>query len=422
MGPPYNRRRRLSENQPDRAQNSFQIASAQFSHESSVRQSGLGNHYPSLLLRGWLDSGEGQGGGTDNVDVLDLGDEFSDGSTTSECESGVSDPEESVANLCDEDEILEYLAKLANLIPTITDHEVVQSLQLDAGKEQSQSDCQRGKRTSKIGQESTEKSKATRLGDQVHVALVNAPDSWLQAPRKVTILSAAVPTASTEHEVTVCAILKAFDIAPATPVNRLGEVKTNNLAVVEVLLCTAALPLGLEIISRLEIKVERITKTIPKPHRGILIKALTLPRGGMRNEDVGERKGKTSEERLILKLKESKWSTRKNVSGKTMWCEEPQDSTVVIVKCSDYLRVRIAGKAVLRDEEKFESRGDVEADDLLTQGQQQATQRVLRDPEKGPNGNDPAKRQYNQTRLMDLQFNRNAEAAARRADRAKIER
>ncbi|KAG0641886.1 hypothetical protein HOY80DRAFT_1109896 [Tuber brumale] len=184
MGPPYNRCRRLSENQPDRAQNSFPIASAKFSHESSVRESRLGNNYPSLLMRGWLDSGQGQA----------EGDEFSDGSTTSECESGVDGHEESVANLCDEDEILEYLTKLANLpeiispvpstvkspqepqghdlnewktpnahnltpsssydkdtienlIPTITDHEVVQSLQLDAGKEPSQSG-QSGNRTS----------------------------------------------------------------------------------------------------------------------------------------------------------------------------------------------------------------------------------------------------------------------------------
>ncbi|KAG0638401.1 hypothetical protein HOY80DRAFT_171728 [Tuber brumale] len=114
------------------------------------------------------------------------GDEFSDGSTTSECESGVDDHEESVANLSDEDEILEDLAKLGNLpdiissvpstvkspkeshghdlnewktpnehylttsstydkdtienlVPTITDHEVVQSVQLDAGNEQSKS-------------------------------------------------------------------------------------------------------------------------------------------------------------------------------------------------------------------------------------------------------------------------------------------
>ncbi|KAG0641885.1 hypothetical protein HOY80DRAFT_1134908 [Tuber brumale] len=203
--------------------------------------------------------------------------------------------------------------------------------------------------------------KHRRLGDQVHAALVNAPDSWLPAPMKVTILSAALPTASTELEVTLCGILKAFDIASATPLTRLDELKTNHLSV-----------------------------------------ALTLPRGGMRNEDVGERKGKASEERLILKLKESKWSTRKNVAGKTMWDEEPQN--------------------VLRDDEKFESRGDVEADDLLTEGQQQAMQCVLRDPEMEPNGNDPAKCQYNQSRLMDLQFNRNAEAAHRRADRAKIER
>ncbi|KAG0641891.1 hypothetical protein HOY80DRAFT_952752 [Tuber brumale] len=68
-----------------------------------------------------------------------------------------------------------------------------------------------------------------------------------------------------------------------------------------------------------------------------------------------------------------------------------------------------------------ESRGDVGAGDLFNEYQRQEKQRLLPDPRKQPNGNDPAEGQYNQIAWMDLQFIRNAEPAPRRADRAKIE-
>ncbi|KAG0641917.1 hypothetical protein HOY80DRAFT_952789 [Tuber brumale] len=44
----------------------------------------------------------------------------------------------------------------------------------------------------------------------------------------------------------------------------------------------------------------------------------------------------------------------------------------------------------------------------------------LADPKKEPNGSDPAKGRYKQSKLMDLRFNRNAEAAPRRPDRATL--
>ncbi|KAG0641924.1 hypothetical protein HOY80DRAFT_1038162 [Tuber brumale] len=368
-----------------RLHDDFQITSAKFSPESSVQESTLGNHYPSLLPKGWLDSSEGQvgeqttwtcctvgtkkGGGRLSGRSLTTeaeGVEFRDGSSTSECESGVDDHEESVANLSDGDEILEDLAKLgsvpeiislntpnehnlttsstsdkdsmANPVDTITDPELVQSVKLVAGGEQSKSNTVKQK----------------RLVDQLHSALVNAPDSWLPAQRKVTVPSAAEPTPATELEVTVSVILKAFNIASEEPSTGLEDLKTDHLSVVEVLKCSAALGLGFELISP--------ARDRGGTHENGIQEALPLERRRMRNEeDVSKREGKSTGERVSWRHEESNVTTRIKVSGSTM------------------------------EHEKFESRGNVEADDLFNGDQRQAMQRLLLDAEKELKGIDPAR-------------------------------
>ncbi|KAG0638413.1 hypothetical protein HOY80DRAFT_1047846 [Tuber brumale] len=60
----------------------------------------------------------------------------------------------------------------------------------------------------------------------------------------------------------------------------------------------------------------------------------------------------------------------------------------------------------------------MEADGMFNEDQGQPTKVLLPDPEKRQNGSDPARGQYNQSRLMDLQLIHNAEAAPKRADRS----
>ncbi|KAG0634725.1 hypothetical protein HOY80DRAFT_1097023 [Tuber brumale] len=102
---------------------------------------------------------------------------------------------------------------MEHLVHAITDRELVQSLKIVANNEQSE--------------------------------YIHRPDSRWLAERKVTVLSAAEPTPSTELEVTVPGILKAFNIACEKHIKGLEELKTDQLSVVEALKSTAALQLGL---------------------------------------------------------------------------------------------------------------------------------------------------------------------------------
>ncbi|KAG0641943.1 hypothetical protein HOY80DRAFT_1134945 [Tuber brumale] len=98
-----------------------------------------------------------------------------------------------------------------NIVPTISVPQVVQSLKLVVCNEQSKS------------------MKQKRLVDQLHAPLVNAPDSWLPTRRKATLLSTAVPTPSTELEVTGSGIRIAFNVASGSPIKGVEEPKTNHL-------------------------------------------------------------------------------------------------------------------------------------------------------------------------------------------------
>ncbi|KAG0641903.1 hypothetical protein HOY80DRAFT_1134920 [Tuber brumale] len=385
----------MSENQPGRAQNSFRIASHKFSNESSVRESRLWNHDPSLPLR---ENGRGRLSGRSLTTEGD-GDEFSDRSTTGESESGVEDSGESVANLSDEDEILEDLTKPANLpeimssvpstvnspkdlhendhnewkaqkednfntsstsdkdtrenlVPTITDPEVgnlsARLAQMQKDKVDPAAVYVKSKGTSVCA---TDTVKQKRQVDQPHSAFVDARDSY-------------------EIELPVSGIRKEFNIASEKPIKVLEELKMNDLSVVEVLKSMAALRRGLELMSRPEIKVERIWKAIPKPP----------PHNS--DESAGEAK-KVAFRRLRL------------------W------------------REAACGMKKMLDE-KFESRGAMEADDLLDEAERQAMKRLLPDSERERDRTDPAKDQYNQSRLIDLQIIGNAEAAPGRADRARV--
>ncbi|KAG0638159.1 small-subunit processome [Tuber brumale] len=617
MAPPSNRRRRMRKNPRDRAQNAFAIASAEFSEESSIPASRLGNHCPSRPRGNDGESGEGGGGGKDNVDEMDRGsdsegnewkighidsdddsdldsdeamgesdeekfadftfrgststgkggrsrpgqgleeesgddgessedgegfidlsemldrpdsgdeeekavdggakrklqrlvsddrdeegDEFSDSSMSDESESGDEDDGESVADFSEEDETPEDPSKLAklqeiifslpsttkspkrarendpnegktpneynltisstsdkltveDLMPTITDPKLRQSLELVAGNAPSKSSKSgvQGKLSAPLAKRQqdkldraaayekskealgrwTDSVKHNRQVDHLHFPLTNAPNARLQAPRKVTVLSASEPTPLTELEATISGILKESNMASEKSIKGFEELKTNKLSVEEVQKRTAELRLARELMYREEVKAKRIKKIKSKSYHRILKKergkqknaveeALALERGGAPNEeDVMERERKRAEERMTLRHKQSKWSKGIKDSGRTMWDEEAQNGAVEMAKRSEELRMRIAGKAVLGEDEEFESSGDDEEDDLFNEDQQQAKQRLLADLENLENGSDSAKGQHNKSKLMDLKFMRNAEAAQKRANKAEIE-
>ncbi|KAG0638405.1 hypothetical protein HOY80DRAFT_1047829 [Tuber brumale] len=384
----------MSENQPDPAHKSFAIASAEFTNVSSTCWT-VGKEEGRGILSGQSPTTEAEG------------DEFRDGSTTRGSESGVDGHEESVANLFEEDEILDDLAKLAtfqrsyhrfpktsdkdtmeDLLLTITDPEVVESVKLVASNEPSKSSRSvvSGDLSERLAKRQkdkldraavNEKSKATRVSatdplkekrlvDRLHSALVNAPDSWLPAQRKVT----------------------GSQLVSGEPIEGLDELKPSHLSVVEVLKCTAAFRLGLELMSPPEIRRER--------------------------------KEKPARKDSMLRHKERKRSVRKKAPGRTMRDEGAHDGMVMMARCSDQLRNRIAGKPVLGEDKKVESQGDVEANDFFNEDQRQAMQCCSADPEQEPNGNDPAKGQYKKSTLVDHRFIRNAEAAPRRPDRTKL--
>ncbi|KAG0641874.1 hypothetical protein HOY80DRAFT_998912 [Tuber brumale] len=216
-------------------------------------------------------------------------------------ESRVDDHEESVANHFEEDEILDDLAKLANLpeiissvpspvkspnellendldewntpnehnfttattsdkatmeslLPTITNPEVVESLKMVAGKKQaksSQSVSSIGEPVGKIGKEANGQ---VRSGSSLRELKGHGRprDRNCEAEtheKKVTVLSAALPTSATELPVTVSGIVEAFTMVSGEPIEGLDELKPNRLSVVEVLKCTAALRLGLDLMS-----------------------------------------------------------------------------------------------------------------------------------------------------------------------------
>ena len=79
-----------------------------------------------------------------------------------------------------------------------------------------------------------------------------------------------------------------------------------------------------------------------------------------------ERGRKRAEERMTLRHKQSKWSKGMKDSGRTVWDEEAQNSAVEMAKRSEELRMRVAGKAILGEDEELESSGD-EGDDLFNQ-------------------------------------------------------
>ncbi|CAZ85657.1 unnamed protein product [Tuber melanosporum] len=429
------------------------------------------------------------------------GDELNDSSMNSESESGDDDDGDLVSDFSEEDETLEDPSKLAklqeiicslpstksprrarendpnegktpneynltisstsdkltveDLMPTITDPKLRQSLELVAGNPPPKSSKPgvQGKLSAPLAKRQQDKLdraaayekskealgrwtdtvKHSRQADYLHFPLANAPNARLPAPRKVAVLSASEPTPLTELEATISGILKESNMASEKSIKGFEELKTNKLSVEEVQKRTAELRLARELMYREEIKAKRIKRIKSKSYHRILKKergkqknaieeALALERGGAPSEeDVMERERKRAEERMTLRHKQSKWSKGIKDSGRTMWDEEAQNGAVEMAKRSEELRMRIAGKEVLGEDEEFESSGDDEEDDLFNEDQQQAKQRLLADLEKLENGSDTAKGQRNKSKLMDLKFMRNAEAAQKRANKAEME-
>ncbi|RPB01097.1 Utp14-domain-containing protein [Choiromyces venosus 120613-1] len=282
----------------------------------------------------------------------------------------------------------------------------------------------------------TDTVKHSRQADHLHFPLANAPNARLPAPKKITVLSASVPTPLTELEATISGILKESNMASEKSIKEFEELKTNKLSVEEVQKRTAELRLARELLYREEIKAKRIKKIKSKSYHRILKKertkqqnaieeALALERGGVPDEeDIMERERKRAEERMSLRHKQSKWSKGVKESGRTMWDEEAQDGAVEMAKRSEELRMRIAGKPILgEDEELFGSSDDEEEDedDLFNEDQQQAKQRLLAELEKLEGENDSGKGQHNKSKLMDLKFMQNAEAARMKANKAEME-
>ena len=279
----------------------------------------------------------------------------------------------------------------------------------------------------------TDTVKHSRQADHLHFPLANAPNARLPAPRKITVLSASEPTLLTQLEATISGILKESNMASEKSIKEFEELKTNKLSVEEVQKRTAELRLARELLYREETKAKRIKKIKSKSYHRILKKervkhqnaaeeALALENGGAPNEeDIMERERKRAEERMTLRHKQSKWSKGMKDSGRTIWDEEAQDGAVEMAKLSEELRMRIAGKAILGEDEELESSGDEEEDDLFNEDQQQAKQRLLADLERLENENDSAKSQHNKSKLMGLKFMQNAEAARKKANKIEVE-
>jgi len=280
----------------------------------------------------------------------------------------------------------------------------------------------------------TETVKHSRQADHLHFPLANAPNARLPAPKKITVLSASEPTPLTELEATISGILKESNMASEKSIKEFEELKTNKLSVEEVQKRTAELRLARELLYREEIKAKRIKKIKSKSYHRILKKerikqqnasggaeALSHGHGGVPNEeDIMERERKRAEERMTLRHKQSKWSKGMKDSGRTMWDEEAENGVIEMAKRSEELRMRISGKAIGEDEE-LESSGDGGEDDLFDEDQQQAKQRLLAELEKLENENDSAKGQHNKSKLMGLKFMQNAEAARKKANKAEVE-
>jgi len=279
----------------------------------------------------------------------------------------------------------------------------------------------------------TDTVKHSRQADHLHFPLANAPNARLPVPKKITALSASEPTLLTELEATISGILKESNMASEKSIKEFEELKTNKLSVEEVQKRTAELRLARELLYREEVKAKRIKKIKSKSYHRILKKerlkeqnasgaaeTLALGHGGVPNEeDIMERERKRAEERMTLRHRQSKWSKGMKDSGRTMWDEEAQDGVVEMAKRSEELRMRIAGKAILGEDEELESSGDEE--DLFNEDQQQAKQRLLAELEKLENENGSAKDQHNKSKLMGLKFMQNAEAARKKANKAEVE-
>ncbi|KAG0136826.1 small-subunit processome [Tuber indicum] len=247
-----------------------------------------------------------------------------------------------------------------------------------------------------------------------HLPLANAPNARLSALRKVTVLSASEPASFTELEATISGVLKDSNMASGKFIKGFEELKTNEPSVEE--------RSGRNVSSGSSQYPTTESQRKMGKQKNAIEEALAFERGSVLNgEGVMERERKRVEEQMTLRYKQNKWSKGTKDSERTMWDEEAQNGAVETAKRSEGFRMRIAGKAVLVEGEEFGSSGDEEEDDLFNEDPQKASQRLLAGLGKLKNGSDSAKCQHNKSKLMDLKFMRNAEAAQKRANKAEIE-
>ena len=332
---------------------------------------------------------------------------------------------------------------IADLVPSVTDPRIRQSLKLLAGSDKISSNKRGGvpkkldvplpkRQQDRLDRAAAyEKSKET-LNRWIDTVKHNRRAEHLSFPLKdpnATIAQGStrlLPTSQSQPlndlESAIQNILQDSGLVGPNGKSRedqlqvFEELETNKMPIEEVQARRAELRRARELLFREEVRAKRIKKIKSKTYRKIHRKERernaqrekdSLTAAGVYDSDSEkERKDRRrAEERMGARHRESKWAKGIKDSGRAKWDEDARGGITEMARRGEELKRRIEGQEVAGDDESAsfsESEEDDELDELI-------------------NGDDTDDRNGNRFRLASMDFMKNAENARRARNQADLE-
>ncbi|KAM3075488.1 hypothetical protein ACMFMG_007635 [Clarireedia jacksonii] len=241
-----------------------------------------------------------------------------------------------------------------------------------------------------------------------------------------------------ELEATIQTILEESGLAAAggrddeDKIREFEELETKKLSMEEVKARRDQLRMARELLFREEVKAKRIKKIKSKSYRKVHRKQRekeermnqeALEEGGfVPSEDEQEAQDRRrATERMGAKHRNSKWAKTTKATGRAAWDEDARDGITEMARREEDLRKRVEGRKVRNefDDDSDESMDDSDED---TSGDDEDAEqnRLLRRLEKIGGGSDTVEESVPGSKLANMKFMRNAEAARKQANDAMV--